>query len=180
MKQGIHLGAAVSGRRRVLKGFLLWLTIIITIAHLLVILMGYQRIEELRQEVIEVVSVGDWVDENEVDPDYQGTLAIVGSVMSTGRLEAVSPITALSMLAEHLPASVRLASLKLDPSSPNPTLTLTAVARERSVIGPLQSALGKAPMVESTIILEERSVEGGFIAVRIQLGLRVGGQDRGP
>ncbi len=177
MKQGIHLGAPVGGRRSALAAFLLGLTLIATVAHLSWLAIGYQRVGELRRELIELDPAGAWVDEAEVDPEYRSTLAVVGAVMEAGRLDSVSPVAALAMLAERLPPGVRLESLKLSASSPEPTLTLAAVARDTSAIGRLQSSLGEAPMVGSTVILEERPTLGGDIAVRVQLGLKAGRQD---
>jgi Tfp pilus assembly protein PilN len=90
--------------------------------------------------------------------------------LDSGTPGTVAPTALLRLVESALPEGVLLGSLSFN-ASPQPSLTLEAVALGGDRVTDLERRLSASPSVSTTSLLEERRLPDGRLAVRIQVGL---------
>jgi hypothetical protein len=92
--------------------------------------------------------------------------------LDAGAPGAVPPTAILGLVESALPENVVLESLSYG-ASPRPGLQLQVSTLDSDRVTELQRRLQAVPLVSTTSLLEERRLEGGRFAVRIQVDLEM-------
>lgn len=169
MKQGINLGRPPSRSTRPMAA------ILVAAGAAAVVLAGLclrsrEEVEALRTEI---ASLSRSLAESPPGafPDRSRLVAGRLRLAFDSRVAETGPPTHLLQLVESaLPDGVRLESLSFR-AAPRPGLSLEATAIASEGVTELQRRLSESPLVSVTELLEERRLEGGRLAARIQVGL---------
>ena len=169
MKQGIHLGRPPSRSTRPVRAILLAAG---AAAVLLAVLCLRSRgeVEALRDQ-IESLSRSLADSPPAASPDRSRLVAgRLRLAFDSGVAETLPPTHLLRLVESALPEGVRLESLSFR-AAPRPGLSLEATASAGERVTELQRRLSESPLVSITELLEERRLEDGRFAARIQVGL---------
>lgn len=169
MKQGINLG-----RPPARSNFLLTVMLVAAGAGALVLAVLYQRartqVEALGNEV---ASLSESLTQSPPTPSPDRARLVAARLrlaLDSGTPGTVAPTALLRLVESALPEGVLLERLSFN-ASPQPSLTLEAVALGGDRVTALQRRLSASPSVSTTSLLEERRLPDGRLAVRIQVGL---------
>ena len=168
MKQGIHLGRPPARSKRPVAALL-----VAAGAAALALAVLYQRARtEVEALAEEVATLSESLMESPLpSPDQARFVAArLRLALDSGTPGTVAPTALLRLVESALPEGVLLGSLSFN-ASPQPSLTLEAVALGGDRVTDLERRLSASPSVSTTSLLEERRLPDGRLAVRIQVGL---------
>lgn len=94
------------------------------------------------------------------------------AVERSGATKAVHPTEVLGVVADALPRDARILTLRLEPTPPEATMIIEALAGDPPSAADLVTGLSESSSVLETEILEERHQSSGDILLRISASLR--------
>jgi hypothetical protein len=168
MKQGINLGRPPARSMRPVIA----LVVSAGVAALALALLHHRsrmEVDSLESEIARLS--GPLIESSEApSPDRERAAVRLRLALDSGTVNTASPTALLHLVESALPEGVVLGRLSFN-ASPQQSLTLDAVALGGDLVTELQRRLSTAPLVSSTGLLEERRLEDGRVAVRIQVRL---------
>ncbi len=169
MKQGIHLG-----RPKPRLGRFVALLFAAAGAGTLVMGVLYQSARTENAALAnEVVSLQEFLEKTEPrlpSDEDRSVAARLRLALDAGASGAIPPTAVLGLVESTLPENVVLERLSYG-TSPKPGIQLDVSTLDSERVTELQRRLQAAPLVSATSLLEERRLEGGRLAVRIQVDL---------
>ena len=169
MKQGINLGPPPARSKRPVTAMF-----VAAGAGAIALAVLYQRARtDVEALANEVASLSESLTESQPAPSPDRARLVAARLrlaLESGTPGTVAPTALLRLLESALPQGVLLERLSFN-ASPQPSLTLEAVALGGDRVTALQRRLSASLSVSTTSLLEERRLPDGRLAVRIQVGL---------